>query len=349
MGFGRITKIYLLSLYSAIGARSRHRPLVANETPELGSHDLRSAVTRRMEHGWCLRGSVPRPCATGAPTFILVSFDGQLRALVTTIAQVAGSPRALVRRPWPWPAHSHWRRSAGFRGHPHLVPVLWSPRRWIISAPAFGVSRPSVSSSPRSAPRSPTCWLAKLDEALAKTRVSAAKMCSRSATTPWRSCCALDKGRDGSPRPRLAQIRDPLTFLTSAFRQRAHGARDISTCSPQTFSANSGSACTQSQVCGQVGSLWPSLPHSCSPEHLLPLRSCGVLVCTTSPRHVGRVALPSVKTVAPKRNFLCQMLSSSGCTRASRWKFGNAARGRFAPAGLQPTFLPCWTWIPSPV
>ena len=54
------------------------------------------------------------------------------------------------------------------------------------------------------------------------------------------------------------------------------------------------------------------------------------------------------KSIARKRNIASAgSRFPTGCTRASHWRYGDAAHGKYAPAGLLRTSLPSWTWTPS--
>ena len=97
----------------------------------------------------------------------------------------------------------------------------------------------------------------------------------------------------------------PADVLTSALGN-AHTARDISTCSPQTFSANSGSACTQSRCAAKLAHYGPHIPTPARQN--ISYTPIVWSACAPPRQDTLAVSRPLSGPIAPKRNFVSDVV-----------------------------------------
>ena len=120
----------------------------------------------------------------------------------------------------------------------------------------------------------------------------------------------------------------PADVLTSALGN-AYTALDVSICSPHALEA--GTDCTQSRVEAKLEHYGPHLAALLRQNiSYTPIvwSACG------RPHPDTLTVLRSLsKSIARKRNMPRPKSSSIDCTAASRWKYGDAAHGKYAPAG----------------
>ena len=252
------------------------------------SDDLRSAVTS-VEHA-SSQMVFPRQCADVSKLMchrctngdvldydLLVSFDGQLRALVSTFLRWQATTGVSFG------GLGLGLRTAIGVALPAFVAIRISSHPLVATKmdhfrAAFGVSLQTLMESPRSAPRSPRCCSPNSTRPLLNASFCG-KICSRSAKTP----------RVAFP---LRPLTTGTTPMIEILLRSRRGHRAVQ--------------CVHSvQVCGQVGSLWPSLPHSRQNISYTPI-VWGA--CVPPHQDTLAVSCPLSKPIAPKRNFVSDVV-----------------------------------------